>query len=191
MAVIGWLMFGEGVRDEIIVNVLQTSGYPRALSICMIVFTAIIPITKVPLKFVKAFLKAKIPQNIDIVSSARPLIATAEVLCGLNSSNHHSSQQNSEVTGKAATIAMVLVRVFVIILIVFIAIVFPSFDRIMALMGSLLCFTICIILPLAFYLKIFGSEISLSERIFDWFLIIVSSVMAIVGTAWALMPIPE
>jgi solute carrier family 32 (vesicular inhibitory amino acid transporter) len=50
MAVIGWLMFGDGVRDEIIVNVLETSGYPRALSICMILFTAIIPITKVPLK---------------------------------------------------------------------------------------------------------------------------------------------
>jgi len=55
MAVIGWLMFGEGVRDEIIVNVLQTSGYPRALSICMILLTAIIPITKVPLKYVDVF----------------------------------------------------------------------------------------------------------------------------------------
>jgi vesicular inhibitory amino acid transporter len=50
MAVIGWLMFGEGIRDEVIVNILQSTGYPRALSICMILFTAIIPITKVPLK---------------------------------------------------------------------------------------------------------------------------------------------
>ncbi|EED18441.1 transporter, putative [Talaromyces stipitatus ATCC 10500] len=50
MAVIGWLMFGDGVRDEIIVNILQSTGYPRALSIGIIVFTAIIPITKVPLK---------------------------------------------------------------------------------------------------------------------------------------------
>jgi vesicular inhibitory amino acid transporter len=123
-------------------------------------------------------------------SSARPLIATAEVLCGLDSSNH-SSQHNSETSGKAATIGKVLIRIFVLVLIVFIAIVFPSFDRIMALMGSLLCFTICIILPLAFYLKIFGSEISLSERIFDWFLVIVSSVMAIVGTTWAFLPFPE
>lgn len=122
-------------------------------------------------------------------NSARPLIATAEVLCGLDSSNH-SSQHSSE-SGKAATIGKALIRVFVLVLIVFIAIVFPSFDRIMALMGSLLCFTICIILPLAFYLKIFGSEISLGERIFDWFLVIVSSVMAIVGTTWAFLPFPE
>ncbi|KAF3407480.1 Vacuolar amino acid transporter 1 [Talaromyces pinophilus] len=171
MAVIGWLMFGEGIRDEVIVNILQSTGYPQALSICMILFTAIIPITKVPL-------------------NARPLIATAEVLCGLDSSNH-SSQHSSETSGKAVTIGKALIRVFVLVLIVFIAIVFPSFDRIMALMGSLLCFTICIILPLAFYLKIFGNEISLGERIFDWFLVIVSSVMAIVGTTWAFLPFPE
>lgn len=89
------------------------------------------------------------------------------------------------------TAVKILIRIFVIVSIVFIAIVFPSFDRIMALMGSLLCFTICIILPLAFYLKIFGAEVPIGERIFDWFLIIVSSVMAAVGTTWAFLPFPE
>jgi len=132
----------------------------------------------------------KIFRITDIFFSARPLVATAEVLCGLNSSNR-SSQNSSELSERVATLAKVFVRVFIIVLIVFIAIVFPSFDRIMALMGSLLCFTICIILPLAFYLKIFGSEISFSERVFDWSLIIVSSVMAIVGTTWAFLPFPQ
>jgi vesicular inhibitory amino acid transporter len=68
------------------------------------------------------------------------------------------------------------------------AILCPSFDRIMALMGSALCFTICIILPLAFYLKIFGQEISRKERVLDWLLLVVSSALAIVGTGWALLP---
>jgi solute carrier family 32 (vesicular inhibitory amino acid transporter) len=72
--------------------------------------------------------------------------------------------------------------------IVVIAIVFPDFDSIMALMGSALCFTICIILPVAFYLKIFGKEISLKERIFDWFLIVSCSIMAVLGTVWAVLP---
>lgn len=76
----------------------------------------------------------------------------------------------------------------VVVVIVLMAIVFPSFDRIMALMGSALCFTICIILPLAFYLKIFGKEISLAERILDWFLLIISSTLAIIGTVWAFLP---
>lgn len=58
----------------------------------------------------------------------------------------------------------------------------------MALMGSAFCFTICIILPVGFYLKLFGKEISLAERILDWFLIVICSIMAIVGTAWAFIP---
>lgn len=52
MAVIGWLMFGDAVRDEITANILLTAGYPSGLSICIIIFIAIIPITKVPLKYV-------------------------------------------------------------------------------------------------------------------------------------------
>lgn len=69
-----------------------------------------------------------------------------------------------------------------------IAIIFPSFDIIMALMGSVLCFGICIIYPLALYLKIFGYKISRKERILDWSLMVVSAVLAILGTVWALIP---
>lgn len=50
MAIIGWLMFGDAVRDEVTANVLMTEGYPRFLSICIIILISIIPITKVPLK---------------------------------------------------------------------------------------------------------------------------------------------
>lgn len=82
----------------------------------------------------------------------------------------------------------ILIRVLVVVLIVVVAIFFPDFDSIMALMGSSLCFTICIILPLAFYLKIFGQEISLKERILDWALIVSCTIMAVLGTIWALLP---
>lgn len=58
----------------------------------------------------------------------------------------------------------------------------------MALIGSSLCITICIIFPIVFYLKIFGKEISLRERIMDWALLAVSSIMGIVGTIWAFLP---
>ena len=50
MAVGGYLMFGETVRDEVTSNILLTKGYPRALSIMIVVFIAIIPLTKVPLR---------------------------------------------------------------------------------------------------------------------------------------------
>jgi vesicular inhibitory amino acid transporter len=60
----------------------------------------------------------------------------------------------------------------------------------MAFMGSCLCFSICIILPIAFYLKIFQNNISRRERILDWILIIVSSLLAGIGTVFAFIP-PE
>ncbi|PYI10086.1 transporter [Aspergillus sclerotiicarbonarius CBS 121057] len=168
MAIVGWMMFGDGVRDEVTANVLRTEEYSQVLSICMIIFIAIIPITKVPL-------------------NCRPLVATVEVLCGLGS---HPELQTDPKSTKAMLqiLAKALIRILVVITIVFMAVLFPSFDRIMALMGSALCFTICIILPLAFYLKIFGDEISSKERVLDWCLLIISSVLALIGTAWSFLP---
>lgn len=52
MAVAGVLMFGNDVGDEMTSNILASSAYPRALSVCIIVFVAIIPLTKIPLKWV-------------------------------------------------------------------------------------------------------------------------------------------
>ncbi|CAG8187552.1 unnamed protein product [Penicillium olsonii] len=165
MAIIGWLMFGDVVRDEITANILTITDYPQSISVGIIVFIAIIPLAKVPL-------------------NARPLVATFEVLCGLGVVQlpaDHGSEKMQKI-GRA------LVRVFVVVMIVILAVIFPSFDRIMAFLGSFLCFTICIIFPLAFYLKIFGKEISRSERILDWALLILSSILAAVGTVWAFLP---
>ncbi|PLB51790.1 transporter [Aspergillus steynii IBT 23096] len=169
MAIIGWVMFGDAVRDEVTANVLLSASYPPALSICIIISIAIIPITKVPL-------------------NCRPLVATVEILCGLGS---HSTTNSNHPEGLHAIILQSLkamVRVVVLAVVVLMAILFPSFDRIMALMGSALCFTICVILPLAFYLKIFGNDLSLRERVLDWVLLILSSMLAIIGTAWAFLP---
>jgi len=53
MAVVGLLMFGDGIRDEVSSNILKTKGYPEALSVCIVIFISIVPLTKVPLKSVK------------------------------------------------------------------------------------------------------------------------------------------
>lgn len=50
MAILGWLMFGDGVLDEVTANILNMDAYPRELSVWIIVFIAIIPLSKVPLK---------------------------------------------------------------------------------------------------------------------------------------------
>lgn len=53
MAVVGLLMFGDYVRDEVTSNILLTKGYPRFLSIIIVLLIAIIPITKIPLRYEK------------------------------------------------------------------------------------------------------------------------------------------
>lgn len=169
MSVGGYLMFGEWIRDEVTSNILLTEGYPRVLSVLTVVFIAIVPLTKIPL-------------------SCRPITSTIEILCGLDPravSPSPSLQGMSSLSRGAFKFA---IRIFVILFILVISVVLPSFDSVMALMGSALCFTICVILPVAFYLKIFGKDISLRERILDWILIISCSVMAVVGTVWAFLP---
>ena len=113
---------------------------------------------------------------------------TVEILCGLDARGVASSNGLVGLTGYSRGLLKCVIRIGVTIVIVLIAILIPSFDRIMALMGSVMCFSICIILPLAFYLKIFGREISRKERILDWLLIVSSSVMALVGTVWVFLP---
>ena len=90
--------------------------------------------------------------------------------------------------GYARGIFRCAVRVITCIVVVLVAIFVPSFATIMGFAGSALTFSICIVLPLSFYLRIFGKEISVAERILDWVLIGISSVLAIVGTVWVFLP---
>lgn len=156
-------MFGEDVRDEITANIVGNSSYPQAMSILVAIFIAIIPLTKLPL-------------------NARPIVSTLEMFSGI------SSREASGTSGPADKILKVSIRILVIVLFVVVSIVFPAFDSIMAFMGSTLCFSICVIFPLMFYLKIFGNEISFREKVLDYFLIAVSSLLAILGTVWAFLP---
>lgn len=50
MMVVGILMFGDGVLDEVTSNILGLTGYPESSKVAMVIFIAIIPITKTPLK---------------------------------------------------------------------------------------------------------------------------------------------
>ncbi|KAF3810664.1 Vacuolar amino acid transporter 1 [Colletotrichum gloeosporioides] len=168
-AVVGLLMYGDNVMDEITANILQTSGYPRALNFLLCMFIAIIPLTKIPL-------------------NARPIISTLEVLTGIH---QQAVSDNQAMVGRSATfrgVMKIAVRVVTIFVFLVISIVFPAFDSIMAFMGSALCFTICVLLPLAFYVKLFDKEISARERLLCYVLMTISTVLSVVGTVWAFLP---
>ncbi|EQB46040.1 transmembrane amino acid transporter [Colletotrichum gloeosporioides Cg-14] len=168
-AVVGLLMYGDNVMDEITANILQTSGYPRALNFLLCIFIAIIPLTKIPL-------------------NARPIISTLEVLTGIH---QQAVSDNQAMVGRSATfrgVMKIAVRIVTIFVFLVISIVFPAFDSIMAFMGSALCFTICVLLPLAFYVKLFDKEISARERLLCYVLMTISTVLSVVGTVWAFLP---
>ncbi|KAL9099193.1 MAG: hypothetical protein Q9163_005269 [Psora crenata] len=168
VAVAGYLMFGDMILDEVTSNIFLTRGYPHALSVFMAVFIAIIPLTKVPL-------------------NARPLFVLAEDFIGLNSHSLPSSRLLG-LPNYSRGFLRSAVRVITIVVIVLIAILVPSFDAIMALLGSAMSFSICIILPVAFHLKLFYKDIGRLEKVLHWFILIICSSMAITGTVWVFLP---
>ncbi|KAJ6441676.1 amino acid transporter [Purpureocillium lavendulum] len=177
LAIIGILMFGDGIKDAITSNVLKTAGYPEALTILMCIFIAIIPLTKIPL-------------------NARPLITTADVICGLHQHHHHHHHHHHHGRQSAAasrshlfTSALrALVRVCVVLVLLAISILFPAFDSVCAFLGAALCSLISVILPISFYLKLFWDDIPPRERLASWALLALFSVMGLVGTVWTFLP---
>jgi len=171
MVVIGYLMFGERVRDEITANILGSKHYPRVISIIILLLIGIIPITKIPL-------------------SNRPMMDTInkKFLIDLRQMDPEARAYSEKHTPHrlARGGIAVLLNIFEL----GVAIGFPDFDSVMALMGSALCFSICIVLPCWFYLKIFhGSDvIKTPERILCWVLIVVSTILGIIGTICACLP---
>ena len=172
MAVIGYLMFGDSVRDEVTANILTGTKYPHALNVLIVVLVAIIPITKIPL-------------------TNRPMMDTLnkKFLIDLRQmdakARQYSKRSWKHRIGRGA------IGVSANIVELGIAVLFPDFDSIMALMGSALCFTICVIMPVGFYLKIFskeGKEISWMERMTDWALVVGCSILAVIGTVFAILP---
>jgi vesicular inhibitory amino acid transporter len=133
------------------------------------VFIAIIPLTKVPL-------------------NARPIVSTIEIVAGLDARAISEGPLPVGLSGFSRGILKFVIRVAVIVIFVIMAILFPAFDSIMAFMGSALCFLICVILPLLFHLKIFGKQIPAGERILNWILIVICSILAAVGTVFAFLP---
>ncbi|KAF5551955.1 vacuolar amino acid transporter 1 [Fusarium napiforme] len=174
LAVIGLLMFGDGIKDAITSNILKSKGYPDALKIIMSIFIAIIPLTKIPL-------------------NARPIITTLDVICGVHDHqhHHHHDQPHSQPTRSSVLVTKSvrgLVRVFVVILLLFISIIFPAFDSVCAFLGAALCTLISIILPISFYLKLYWQDVTVRERIVSAILLVVFAILGTLGTIWTFLP---
>lgn len=160
-------MFGDGIREAITSNILRTGGFPPGLTVFMCVCVAVIPLTKIPL-------------------NARPLVTTADVLAGL-----HFEPLPGSVDARRPWVRAVkraVVRVAVVLVLLAISIAFPAFDSVCAFLGAALCTLISIILPIAFYLKLFWDEIPRLERVVSGVIIVLFAIFGLVGTACTFLP---
>jgi len=183
MAVAGFLMFGTNVKDEITRNILlstagsadpvtglaQQSAYPPALSAIIVVALAVIPLTKAPL-------------------NARPIYSTLELTLGLSPQVMGVVPGTHGLSGLTRGLLRLLVRTACCAAFVVVASLIPDFDRLMSLIGAVACFAICLILPCAFHLRLFWKELTPWRKAGDWALIVVSTVLALVATAFTCAP---
>lgn len=169
LAVIGYLMFGDYVMDEISSNILRSKYYPKGLAIIAVILICIIPITKIPL-------------------SNRPMMDAFSGKLGVDLKQMlPKARQISEASFKHRMIR-ITIAVAINVLELGIAVALPAFDSVLSIMGSALCSTICIILPISFYFRIFGPQIQLKERIVGWILIVISAFFGTVGTIFTILP---
>lgn len=165
-------MFGDGISDAITSNILRSKGYPQVLTILMCIFVAIIPLTKIPL-------------------NARPLITTADVLCGVHDAHTHQPHDNHAASRRTLIIRGTirgLIRLTVVLVLLLISIAFPAFDSVCAFLGAALCTLISIILPISFYLKLFWKDTTFREQVLLWSLLVLFSILGLVGTVWTFLP---
>lgn len=161
MGVLGFLMFGAYCKDEITNNLLLTPGYPPFIYPLVSCLICLIPIAKTPL-------------------NAKPIIAT------LDSVLHTNTPANNWIISIIKSLGQFLIRIGVNGIFVYLAIVFPEFDKIIGMLGASICFLVCIILPCSFYLKLCKGKISSFERLYITVAIVVSIVLAVVAT-WAVI----
>lgn len=158
LAIAGYFMFGTSTLEEITQNLPLIPTYSKTLTLATIYLIIINPFTKYALTIV-------------------PVSITLEMML-----------MQSRSCALSPSFIRISLRTLVSVLTLMIAIVFPGFHRVMALLGSLGSLTVSVVLPLAFYLKLFWTEISGIRKCVDVALLIVSSVMAVMGTVWSFLP---
>lgn len=164
MAIIGFLMFGSLCSNEVTSNLLETSGYPSWVYPLISGLICIIPLAKTPL-------------------NAKPIISTLDEIMLLDKVVEGESAIWTLLKG----LSRFGVRVGVNAAFVGLAIMFPEFDRIIGIMGSSICFLVCIILPCLFYLKLCKKDIRTMERLFVKAVIACSMVLAFTCTYYTIV----
>ncbi|GMM29170.1 Avt1 protein [Martiniozyma asiatica (nom. inval.)] len=180
MAIIGFLMFGAGILNEITKSVLLTSGYPSIIYALISLFVSMIPIAKTPINALPI---------INIIEFMFEL--TPQQLQEKQKNNIHLTSLNNASIAKPTNISnwkvkfyQAMIKIAVNLIFCICSILYPEFDKIIGLSGASLCSLICVVLPCAFYLKLVKPR---SGRWKYWGMIFIGLVAGLISTYAAIV----
>ena len=84
-----------------------------------------------------------------------------------------------------------IIKVFLTLLALVVSIYVPSFSFLCALVGMICTMAVSIVFPAAAHLKLFGSKLSLADKLIDWAFVILGVFMAVIGTAATIRDMDE
>lgn len=158
---VGFLMEGSNCEDSLIKNIMLNKNNSKSLILIICSLMGLLSISKIPLV-------------------TRPLITVYENLFSLNFETEITYQDG--VRQKTFSMKRFIGRVLFTIFILILSFTFTSFGQVIAFLGSAICFTVCITLPLLFYLKLFNDELSQLTKLAIKVGILISISGAIIGT---------
>ncbi|CAO3611797.1 unnamed protein product [Cunninghamella blakesleeana] len=164
-AAVGYLMFGLDTMQEITKNLASTEGYTKWVNQGAVYLIVLLPIAKYGLML-------------------NPINISWEIY--LKSQSFMDAWSKDHVWRQYSLFA--LGRIFLSAFVIYVASVFPGFDRIVAFLGALFSFGISVIFPLACYQKLFHTSMSTKDSLINWALLLISIVLALVGTLWSFLP---
>ncbi|EFP90178.2 uncharacterized protein PGTG_16456 [Puccinia graminis f. sp. tritici CRL 75-36-700-3] len=221
VGLIGYLMFGDDVSQEITQDLLRTPGFPTAINHFGIWMVGINPVAK--------FALCTRPLNVTIehllnltsmddmsdphapaiqkrstpvpTSQALPKNAVSSHPNQLTPRSTHSDLRGSyheAASGSAGknkpamftkALGRTISRTVVTSLVVIVSILLPNFERVMGFLGAFAAFVICTILPVsAEMIMTRGQGRSPTTKIINIVLLVVSVVMAAIGTTYSFLP---
>jgi len=143
---------------------MATPGYNKVLNQIVVWMIAINPLAKYAL-------------------TLNPINLTLEIYC---SSIPAVGEWYNSGRGRRTALT-IATRLLISTLVVWLAIQFPGFDKVMGILGSFFSYSVSAIFPCVCHLKLFGWELSFRQKLIDYFIITVCTCLASLGTLWAVL----
>lgn len=158
---VGFLMFGKDCEDSLTKNIMVNKNYPSWVNPLFCTFLGILPVSKLALVI-------------------RPIISVYESHFGMNQLLIITYENGKRVN--KMTLPKFAARLGLAGLLLAISLSFTSFGKVIAFLGSAICFTICVTFPLMFHLKLNSDDLTPFLRALTIFGIVCGFSGAIIGT---------